>query len=97
MRSVFSVVKESKKKFNHREHGEHRDRGEVSLRAPAGILTLRIASVYSASSVVRDKKKITTESTESTEMKVEKWPLAFLLRITSGYSVSSVVADKKKP
>ena len=46
--------------------------------------------------MVRDKKKITTESTESTEMKVEKWPLAFLLRITSGYSVSSVVGDKKK-
>ena len=67
------------------------------MRAPGGILALRIASVCSVSSVVRDKKKITTESTESTEMKVEKWPLAFLLRITSGYSVSSVVADKKKP
>ena len=28
------------------------------MRAPAGILTVRIASVYSVSSVVRDKEKI---------------------------------------
>jgi len=52
--SVFSVVKERKEKVNHREHGEHRDRGEVSLRAPAAILTLEIASV---SSVGREMKE----------------------------------------